>query len=365
MTNDKNHAFPEAGRLRWVRTVGIVAFGIAGLLQLAKTVNAQGVQTQPLSLIQIQKLIRVQAPDSTIAAEIRRRGLGFVASKEISEALRRAGAGAETLQAIDELRPMLDEARQAIPPILARIYQSLDQGNPQAIRPFVSPQIAGDAARLDAISRPFAYRAHYIEAVIERPGQRFEVRVHALFKPLVEKAQVLTFHPSRGTFLLMDIADPGDDWFGPAKEAAIQIARNFIYAAKAQRAEVLAGLVVPGLDVSRYLSEPCWRDKFQLVIEVRDVRAQLEDHQGLKIAVHAQVAVKAAAGMTTEESGDFWIDRVDDQYKIVSVRPLHDTFFYYVPPQSCRRMDDTFYAAVEAPHLADDTLARFGLSKAE
>jgi hypothetical protein len=263
---------------------------------------------------------------------------------------------------------MLDEAKQVIPAILTKIYDSLDQGNPQAIRPFVSPQMAGDTAKLDAICRPFTYRAHYVEAIIQRPAQGFHaypfvflVRVHALFKPLDEKAQLFIFHPSQGTFLLIQIADPGDDWFGSAKEAAVQIARNFLYAAKAQRPEVLAELVAPGLDVSRYTSEPCWRDKFQLVIEVGDVTAHFEDYQGLKIAVHAQVAVKAAAQMTTIERADFWIDRVNNQYKIVSVRPLHDAFMYYVPPQSCRRLDETFYAAVEAPHLVDDTLRRFGL----
>jgi hypothetical protein len=362
MTEEKNCLFQEPSRLRWLGIVGMFALGVASLMLLTKPVSAQGTQGQPLSLAQVQKLIQVQAPDATIAAEIRRRGLSFAPTKETAEALRRAGAGTETLQAIDELRPMLDEAKQAIPGILTKIYSSLDQGNPQAIRPFVSPQIAGNASTLDGICRPFTYKAHYIEAIIERPGQRFEVRVHALFKPFAEKVGVFTFHPSQGSFLLIQIADPGDDWFGPAKETAIQIARNFVYAARAQRPEVLAGLVGPGLDVSRYTSEPCWRDKFQLVIEVRDLRAHLEDHQGLKIAVHAQVAVKAAAQMTTEESADFWIDRVNDEYKIVSARPLHNAFMYYVPPQSCRRMDDTFYAAIEAPHLVDNTLRRFGLS---
>jgi hypothetical protein len=362
MTNDQKHSFQKPNRLRWLRIVRVFALGVASLMLFTKPVSAQRAQGQPLSLAQVQKLIQVQAPDATIAAEIRSRGLSFAPTKETAEALRRAGAGTETIEAIDELRPMLDEAKQAIPAILTKIYQSLDQGNPQAIRPFVSPQIAGNAATLDGICRPFTYRAHYVEAIIERPGQRFEVRLHALFKPLDEKAQVFTFHPSQGAFLLIQTADPGDDWLGSAKEAAIQIARNFVYAAKAQRPEVLAGLVAPGLDVSRYTSDPCWRDKFQLVVEVGDLRAQLEDHQGLKIAVHAQVAVKGAAQMTTAESADFWIDRVNDQYKIVSARPLHDAFMYYVPPQSCRRMDTTFYAAIEAPHLVDNTLMRFGLS---
>jgi hypothetical protein len=141
------------------------------------------------------------------------------------------------------------------------------------------------------------------------------------------------------------------------------MARNFIYAAKAQKSDTLAGLVAPGLDVSRYTSDSCWRDKFQLVVEVTSPRASIEDHQGLKIVVHAQVTENARPPIMTYEEADFWIDRINDQYKIVSVRALHDQFVFSPSvPQSCRRMDATFYGAIEAPHLVDNTLRRFGLS---
>jgi hypothetical protein len=145
--------------------IGVIfaILGIVDFVESAKPVRAQGSQTQPLSLSQIQKLIQVQAPDAAVAAEIRRRGLNFAPSKETSESLRRAGGGPDTLQAIDELRPMLDEAKQAIPAVLTKIYKSLDQGNPQAARLLVSPQIGASADRLDSICRrrpPRARRAN-------------------------------------------------------------------------------------------------------------------------------------------------------------------------------------------------------------
>jgi TonB family protein len=316
-------------------------------------------QGQPLTLSQIEKLIQIQAPDATIAAEIRQRGLNFAPGKETADTLRRVGAGPEVLQAIDELRPMLDDARQGIPALLTKIYQGLNQGNLQAVRPFVAPQIAGDSARLDAICRPFTYKAHYIEAIIERPGQKFEVRVHAFFQPFHEKVYVLIFRPYQGNFLLSEMNDPTDDWFGPAKEAAIQLARNFIYAAKAQRADVLAGLVAPGLDVSRYTDNACWRELFQQVTEVNGAHAELESHEGVKIAVHAAVS-------GTNEQSIFWIDRVNDQYKIVGADPLHGPAFTLYPlfdnaPAACRSLDPSVFAPALAPHLEEDTLKRFDL----
>lgn len=359
----------EPNRYRWLRVTVTVALGIGTLLFDSTRITPQAVQRQPLSLSQIEKLIQVQAPDPTIAAEIRQRGLNFAPGKETAETLRRLGAGPETLQAIDELRPLLDDAKQAIPAILTKIYQALDQGNPQAIRPFVLPQIAGNAGMLDAICRPFTYKAHYIEAIIERPGQKFEVRVHTLFKPFDEKAQVFTFHPNQGTFSLIQIADPSDDWFGPAKEAAIQIARNFVYAAKAQQSEVLAGLVAPGLDVSRYTTNECWRGAFQMVNEVSDARAFLESHNGLKVVVYATVSLGGSSTtMGSSEQAEFWVDRLNDQSKIVSADPLHNPSFILHPPilfnnapAACHGLSSTFFAPALAPHLVDDTLRRFSL----
>jgi len=345
--------------VRWIVITGIVTLSATGMVRA----QPRGGPTQPLSFRQVERLVQIQAPDATVAAEIRKRGLDFAPTKATGETLRRLGAGPETLQAIDELRPMLDDAKQAIPAVLTKIYQALDQGNPQAIRPFISPQIAGNSRLLDSICRPFTYRAHYIEAILERPGQQFEVRVRALYKPFDEQARVLTFHPYQGTFLLVQTDGATADWFGVQKEAAVDLARNFIYAAKAQQASVLAGLVAPDLDVSQYTQNACWHEAFQGVNEIRDSSADLDARRGLKIKVHVSALVQGAKAFmyTAEDVSDFWIDRVHDQYKIVAARPLYDHSFSRNAPDACRHLDQSFFASVEAPTLEDDTLKRFGL----
>jgi TonB family protein len=311
-------------------------------------------------------LIQLQVPDATVAGEIRRRGLSFAPGKDTSETLRRAGAGRDTLQAIDELRPMLDEARKEIPPILLKIYQLLDQGNPQAARQFLSSEIADDSGKLDSICRPFTYRSHYIEAIVERPGHMFEVRAHALFRPFDEKAQLFTFHPNQGTFLLVQKSDADDDWFGPAKETAIQIVRNFIYAAKAQRVDVLGDLVGSGLDASQFTNNACWREALPRVTEVNDAHAALDSLKGLKIKVTVNMTVSTR--VFTGVQAYFWVDRVSDQYKIVAASPMHSPTFILQPailfndsPTSCRGLDNAFFGVIEGSELENDTLKRFSL----
>ena len=257
---------------------------------------------------------------------------------------------------------MLDDAKQAIPVILTKVYQALDQGNPQAIRDFISPQIAQSSQTLDAICRPFTYKTHYIEAIIERPGQNFETRVHGFFQPFHENLYVLTFHPYHGTFQLSAVHEPTDDWFGPAKEAAMLLARNFIYAAKAQRAEVLATLVAPDVDISRYTANPCWRGIFQMVSEIRNANAVLESHAGVKVAVHETVSLTRGS----DEWAEFWIDNLGGQYKIVSAEPMRAPEFIFgmfnAPPGGCRGVDRDIFSPARSPHMEQDTLKRFGLS---
>jgi len=356
-----NQLFSKHRSQTWIHIAALLAV-VAGILMCCPMpARPQDGQGRPLSLSQIERLIQVQAPDATIAAEIRQHGLNFAPGKETADTLRRLGAGPETLQAIDELRPMLDEAKQAIPVILTRLYQALDQGSLQAIRDLVSPQIAQNSETLDAICRPFTYKAHYIEAIIERPNQNFETRVHALFQPFHENVYVLTFHPYHGGFQLTAMHEPSDDWFGPAKEAAIQLARNFIYAAKAQRAEALANLVGPDVDVSRYTANPCWQELFQMVSEIRNVNAVLESHAGVKIAVHASVWLSRSSG----EQAEFWIDSVGGQYKIVSAEPMRAPEFIFGmfsdPPSACRGVNRDIFSPARSPYIEQATLKRFGL----
>jgi TonB family protein len=366
VTNSNDRAKSKLRIHRWIANVVVMVCAIMFLGTLSTPVHAQSKEAGPLGLSQVERLIQLQVPDAAVAGEIRRRGLNFRPSKETSDLLRRAGAGRETLQTIDELRPMLDEARKEIPPILANISQLLDQGNPQAARQLFSSEIANDAGKLDSICRPFTYKAHYIEAIIERPGQMFEVRVHVLFRPFDEKAQVFLFHPYQGTFLLVHSSDGDEDWFGPAKETAVQIVRNFIYAAKAQRVEVLANLVGSGLDASQFAKNPCWREALPRVSEVNDAHAALDSLKGLKIKVTVNMTVSTR--VFTGVQAYFWVDRVNDQYRIVAAAPMHSPTFILQPailfddsPSSCRGLDNGFFGIIEGSELENDTLKRFGL----
>ena len=85
-----------------------LAVVLTTLLWIAATpafLHAQG--QSRLSLDQVEQLIRVGAPDSAIAGEIHRRGVDLVPSKDTLETLRHLGAGPQTLQAVDELTPIL------------------------------------------------------------------------------------------------------------------------------------------------------------------------------------------------------------------------------------------------------------------
>lgn len=72
-----------------------------------------GQANKPLALDQVERLVRVGAPDSAIAGEIKNRGLSFVPSTDTLTTLRQAGAGAQTLLAVDKLRSLLADYRPA------------------------------------------------------------------------------------------------------------------------------------------------------------------------------------------------------------------------------------------------------------
>jgi hypothetical protein len=59
-----------------------------------------------------------------------------------------------------------------------------------------------------------------------------------LEQAVVDKASelglVFKFRFANGVFQLVESSDWLDDWFGPSEESAAQMARKFIYAAKAQ-----------------------------------------------------------------------------------------------------------------------------------
>jgi Flp pilus assembly protein TadD len=73
--------------------------------QKAQPPNAGAQRKPPLSLQQIEALLGVQAPDSTVAAEIGSRGLAFRPTRATIGRLRDRGAGLETVQALSKTLP--------------------------------------------------------------------------------------------------------------------------------------------------------------------------------------------------------------------------------------------------------------------
>ncbi|MBZ5685882.1 MAG: hypothetical protein LAP86_12695 [Acidobacteriia bacterium] len=237
----------------------------------------------PLTLEQVRNLINVGAPDATVAHEIQTRGLAFTPDRELLAQLERQHAGTRTLAAVRDFLPMLDEAKKQIPQVLQTIYSALDQGNPISVRSSMSTDLANNTAKLDTICRPFTYRAHYVEAIIERPQKRFEVRVHVLFKPLDERAYLLWFGVSGGSFQLQDVGDPPADWFQPQLAAAEQVVRKFVYAVNAGRNDVAEQIVTRGLVVNLGSSEALSAIRSSRISQVSTQQLGLFYYKGVKI----------------------------------------------------------------------------------
>lgn len=286
---------------RWARR------SVAGLvlvfLVIAMFWSPNAIGQQPslpkLTLGQIEQLVSHGVPDSTMAAQIQKRGLAFTPTPANLDELRAKGAGPLTLAEIDasipngaarkEARPpapttnatvtdqtqlTLDLARRSIPAIVTKIYRSLDDGDPQAARQFLSGDVLNNTQTLDAICMPFSYRGHYISSVIERPGPIYEARVRALFKPSAEKAQVFSFQPSMGSFMLLSVEkDPMTAEIDTAKESV----RQFIFAVRAGRWDVAARYASPGLPLEQ-MKKPEWADYFSKItsanISSNDIRTQ-------------------------------------------------------------------------------------------
>jgi len=347
-------------------------------------------------LAQIEGLVSHGVPDSTLAVQIQKRGLAFKPTPAVIESLRARGAGSLTLAAIGTTEPGgakressgmsvqsrggaaggplmdsassgLSQARRVIPIELKAIFHALDEGNPQGAGQFISPDMAKSGQTLDAICRPFNYRTHYVEAIIERPGPVFEARIRVLYKPFDEHAVILTFRESGGTFQLVRFSDSIDEWFSSAKETAIQMVRKFLYAARAHEPGAIASLVSAGIDPSPYTTDPCWQQAFDHINEVSWTGVSLEDLHGLKIHVAARSAMNTRIFLASEAMSDFWFDKVGDEYKIVAFVPMRQDsiFLENDPPTACRKMSRNFFARVEEPGLEQKTLNRFGNGEAE
>jgi TonB family protein len=176
-------------------------------------------------------------------------------------------------------------ARSVIPAILTNIYRSLDQGDPQAARQYLSGDVLNDAHRLDAICMPYSYRAHYVSSVIERPGPVFEARVRTLFKPFEVRAQVFSFIPSMGSFMLTQVErDP----MSAEIESARETVRQFIFAVRAGRWDVAARYASPGLPLDQMKSAQ-WTEYFSKISRADVSSDDTRTKGGLLLLVRMEV----------------------------------------------------------------------------
>lgn len=246
----------------------------------------------------------------------------------------------------------LEAAHQAIPGLLDRIYAALNAGNPQVVASIVSEPLLRDQKKLDAITAPFLYRAHYIENIIQRPDDLFEVRVRALWKPVDEEASILFFRRRGGAFVLEDV-DLGSASFQPELDAAEDVARRFTRAARAGDEKALRGLVSPGFDLAPFVKDACGRGFFQNVENVRpNFVGAVSRRPGLQIDVRLTFD---ACGFS---SGRFIVvEWLDGGQRIVSLETsCHGTVKFKCAPGDYRRQ-------AADRNLETYTLRRFGLEK--
>lgn len=298
--------------------IRFIMFSLLTIIFVISLSHSAGGQNTPLSLGKIEALIKAKAPDTVIASEIRQRGLTFVPDKGAINKLRQLGAEPLTLEAINDLRAWLDEAKQSLPEIIKRIYKALDQGNPRAASSFISSEIISDSQILDNICKPFTYTACYIESIIERPNRKFEVRARILFQPLKERAQILTFRTKDDIFVLESVSNRLEDWFRPWKEAAMEMAKKFYYALKADRQDVLNEMISSPevlLPINDYGFQKYLKSVTSIVDQpgIYKPNVKIKPYKGLK----AYVELNCKSSNIFHDKLAFYIDKIGTKYKIV------------------------------------------------
>jgi hypothetical protein len=266
---------------------------------------------------------------------------------------------AATGPVISPPEPAIVAARRIIPKIVAGVYMALDHGAPSAVSAVLSPNVRNNFQILDAICRPYTYRAHYIENIIERPDNHFEAWVRVLFKPLDERAYVLTFQHQRGLFVLDGIAEPPPNWFQEDEDRAIELSRQFVFAAKAGNQDVLSRLVTADMPIATFVTEECWRNFFEDVGEPTLDSVKLTSYKGQKIKVAMRMDLPGVLGYHTGGygTGYFTFERIASTFKIVAVDPIGSTLLMPLRdacPSGTPKV-------VEDPNLEARTLKRFHL----
>jgi tetratricopeptide (TPR) repeat protein len=114
-------------------------------LPLGPTIQKQE-QVRPLTLDQIQALIKNSAPDTAIAIEIQRRGIGFQLDSKVLNELRKLGAGPKT---IESLKTKLQAGPEPEDPcgligkvvVLVANFKNLDKEDDDAVTETIKDQL--------------------------------------------------------------------------------------------------------------------------------------------------------------------------------------------------------------------------------
>ncbi len=245
--------------------------------------------------------------------------------------------------------PPIVTARREIPLILTRLYGALNKGDISSVQGLLTTRLASDARKLDQLCRPFTYRAHYIDKLLERPNGRVEVLVRSLHQPLEELARVLTFARTRDSFVLESIEDaaspPGygqtQPWFDAEVKAGNELVRQFLYALHAGQDATVRSLISNNIHLDAF-SQPSCQAVVQDLSQVRTNGGRMENFQGLK--VHVEVYTSSLYWGNWQ----VWVDRVGDAQQIVKLN---------APSRDCQSAG----GIVVDPKLESYTLARFGL----
>jgi len=62
--------------------------------------------------------------------------------------------------------PLLEIAREQLPPLVQEIFAALNDGNPKKVALYLSKEVLSEAETQDEMCRPYSYRAHYIERIL-------------------------------------------------------------------------------------------------------------------------------------------------------------------------------------------------------
>lgn len=251
----------------------------------------------------------------------------------------------------------LADANQVIPSVLNQIYSALNEGRVSDAAPLVSTEFIKSSQSLDYMCRPSTHRAHYIVSIVELQDGAYLVRERALFKPFTESARLLWFKHSGVSYFLYAARD---DPFKEEIDAASNTVRQFIYAARAGKWDLVARYASPHFPVDE-MKQPEWESYFSKIAGVeiqryvynpevkRSDRGDIREDRGIIfIVVHATL------------TGHNWFP---DFLVDPSTGKIVKAFF----PTRMGMYTNTTGAptadGITSPEIEHDTLVRFHLAK--